>query len=236
MHTCAAICEIRREVNPAAGGAILLPGVAAVSVQMNLTAPSALGNGGLKTLDDFTSPVFDLIASAFVRYRVNKLIFHYEPQSAATATERLVFAFAEDPLHPVLWNATVPTQNSLLALSDSIAFAPWRSWSMDVTENLNQTLFYTHTDPSTTVAEFSERFSDFGVISCLTNSIGGTATTCGVLYMEIDLDLEEFCPISTTRPAMVKRLKSKLNAIELRPYRKPEEEVDKPKREVSCNC
>lgn len=201
MRTCAAINQIYRESTTAQGGA-LNSANKAISMQLNLTQPAVLTNAGLKANSSFVSPVFDLIASAFVRFCVRGLKFHYEPQAAATTTERLVFAFAEDPMHPILWNATVPTQTGLLALSDSIAFAPWRSWSMDVSHRLRDQMFYTFTDPSTTVASFAERFSDFGVISCITSGTAATQDTpCGVLYMEIDVELLEFCPISVTLPA-----------------------------------
>lgn len=203
MRSCAAICQVNRETSTTNGTGMAFPGGNnALSCQLNLTQPAVLSNGGTKVNVDFTSPVFDLIASAFVRYRVNGLKFHYEPQAAATTSERLVFAFAEDPMHPLLWNATVPTQSKLLALSDSIAFAPWRSWTMDVSRRLVDQSFYTFTDPSTTVASFAERFSDFGVISLVTSSVSqAQVSPCGVLYMEIDLELIEFCPISVTLPA-----------------------------------
>jgi hypothetical protein len=196
-------------------------------VQLNLTQPAALSGGGTKVNSQYTSPVFDLIASAFVRYRVNSLKFHYEPQAAATTSERLVFAFAEDPMHPILWNATVPTQTGLLALGDSVAFAPWRSWTMDVSRRLSKEMFYTFTDPSTTVASFAERFSDFGCISCVTNSIG-TTTASGILYMEIDIELLEFCPISVTLPAskhLAQRFGSSLDAASSSGYSVPRAEA-----------
>lgn len=206
MRACAAICELNRISNSAPPGALNLPtGTgSAMSCQLNLTQPAELTNLGAKLNVEYTSPVFDLIASAFVRYKVNGLKFHYEPQSSATTTERLVFAFAEDPMHPLLWNTTVPSQAKLLALADSIAFAPWRSWTMDVSHRLADQTFYTFTDPGLTMstsASFAERFSDFGVISCITSAFAGAEQPCGVLYMEIDVEFLEFCPISITMPA-----------------------------------
>lgn len=203
MHTCAAIAQIRNQVTVPQGPAFSFPAsIEGMSCQLNLTQPASLRYDGSKANTSFVSPVFDLIASAFVKYRVHKLVFHYEPQCAATEVERLVFAYAEDPMHPVLWNATVPTSTSLLALADSVAFAPWRSWSMDVTHRLARQEFYTFTDSSTTVASFAERFSDFGVMSCVTSGSGAVANvTCGVLYMETVIELIEFCPISVTLPA-----------------------------------
>ncbi len=213
MRTCAAIAQIQRSTSATTVGCGLqLPsGNQGTSLQLNLTQPALLQPTGTKSNEGFVSPVFDLIASAFVKYRVNSLRFHYEPQASATTTERLVFAFAEDPMHPLLWNATPPTSSSLLALADSEAFAPWRSWSMDVSHRVNNQEFYTLTDPSTTVASFAERLSDFGVISCVTSSVAGTSTICGVLYMEIEIELIEFCPISVTLPAS-KHLAKKFSA------------------------
>lgn len=204
MRTCAAIAEIQRISTDIRGSALALSGgVTAPSMQLNLTEPMVNSPTSGIVAVDYVSPVFDLLASAFTRYRISKLIFHYEPQCAATTTERLVFAFAEDPVHPILWDTTpFPTQNSLLAVSDSIAFAPWRSWSMDVTSRLpKKDLLYTFSDRSTVLETLANRFSDFGVISCVTSSASGANTACGVLYMECEIELVEFCPISVTRPA-----------------------------------
>lgn len=205
MHTCAAVASLVRSTNDPSVCLGISDGndTSFCSMQLNLTQPAGLLQNGTKTNGRYISPVFDLIASAFVRYRVRKLILHYEPQAAATQTERMVFAYAEDPMHPILWNATIPTQSGLLAVSDSIAFAPWRSWSMDVTHRISGQKFYTFTDPSTSTASFAERFSDFGVISCLSTGVGngiGPIKT-GVLYMECEIEFEEFCPISVTLPA-----------------------------------
>jgi len=211
IHSCAAIYNVRKIAAGSVGGA--LSGITAgesISIQLNLTDPAGLANAGTKSAHGFLTPIFDLIGSAFVRYKVKKLVFHYEPQASATDSQRLVFAFANDPLHPVLWNATVPGQDDLLSLSDSIAFMPWRAWSMDVTESLTKESLYTYSSSSTTVAEFVERFSDFGVISCITSANTGTSTFGGVLYMETIVELDEFCPISVTRPALLGKLLKKV--------------------------
>lgn len=211
MHVCAAIGQVQRISAGATGAGLVDTSQEFNSAQLNLTNPAGLQPAGTKTNYIYNSPVFDLIASAFVRYRMKKLVFHYEPQSAATASERMVFAFANDPLHPVLWNASPPNQAALLSLSDSIAFAPWRAWSMDVTNKVSQDKLYTYSDASTTVTEFAERFSDFGVISCVTNSVSGSSAGAGIIYMECEIELEEFCPISTTRPGILTNLKRKVD-------------------------
>jgi len=216
LHTCVAISQIAKETVAATGNGLLVAaGNTYLSAQLNLTDPAWLTATGTKTAAPFITPVFDLIASAFVRYKVKKLVFHYEPQASATDSQRLVFAFANDPLHPILWNATVPTTGALLTLSDSIAFMPWRAWSMDVTSSVSKDSLFTYSDSSTTVAEFVERFSDFGVMSCVTSgSSAGATVPCGVLYLETEIELEEFCPISVTRPASlaVLRRSAKLHA------------------------
>lgn len=235
MHVCAAICNLARiSISTGSGnaGMIFPTGAPAVSAQLNLTDPAILNLSGTKILEEYISPVFDLVGSAFARYRFRKLCFHYEPQAAATTTERMVFAFAADPVHPLLWNGTTPTEQDLLALSDSVAFAPWKSWSMDVTAavNKNKQMLYTFSDPSTTVAEFSERFSDVGVISCVTSSSSSTSTSCGVLYMEAVVDMEEFCPISLTEPVSTLKLGSKKKFIRLchgKQYSAPKAESSK---------
>jgi hypothetical protein len=86
---------------------------------------------------------------------------------------------------------------------------PWEPWTLDVSDRICKDPLYTYTDPSTTLAEFSERFSDFGVISCRTSNFSGTTKLCGVLYMEADIELMEFCPISVVRPTSLLLLEKK---------------------------
>jgi hypothetical protein len=204
MHACVPISEVLRSRGVAANGALRngTSTTAFQSMQLSLTEPSGW-TANVKTAADFVSPVFDLISSSFVRYRMRGLRFHYLPQSAATTSERLVFAFAEDPLHPLVQQpVAAPLSSNLLAVADSIPFAPWLNWSMDVSHRLANTTYYTYSDPITTNA-FTERFSDFGVIGCVTDTVSATSAIGGVLYMEVVVELLEFCPISVTRPSSV---------------------------------
>ena len=54
------------------------------------------------TVKSYSNRVLGDIGSAFVRYRVTKCKFIYEPQSPTTVNDRLVFAFAADPEHPLI--------------------------------------------------------------------------------------------------------------------------------------
>lgn len=246
MHTNAAISRVLRENTAATSTGAMLPGngFLGVSLELNLTHPLRLDATGGANLDSFITPIFDLIASAFVRYRLRKLVFHYQPQAASTDGEQLVFAFAADPVHPILWNATPPDANDLLALADSKAFMPWKPWSMDVTGSVDtKTIMYTYSDPATSVGTFTERFSDFGVISC----VGATPNqsnllSCGVLYMESEIELMEFCPISVTRPSAAKHLTQRLSqsAASSSSYGRPviteTETSTAPDREIRRRC
>lgn len=241
MHTCVPVFEIARTTTATYAGGALFRGFtqAYKSVQLNLTSPSGLLDSGTK-IDDvgYTSPVYDLIASAFTRYKLKKVVFHYEPQSSATSTERLVFAFAPDPLHPILWNASTPDLDDLLALSDSIAFAPWRGWSMDVSDKLDDTLMYTFSQPSTAISAFDERFSDFGVISCITSSGStGSTNTCGILYMELMVELTQFCPISSSAVPAAKHLLPKLQSLsDKSTYRRPSSSASSSRDNSDKDC
>jgi len=244
IRSCAAIYQVASETNTATGTALVNPNNIYQSVQLNLTDPAGLRTAGTKESCPFTSPIFDLIASAFVRYRVKKLVFHYEPQSNATTDARLVFAFANDPLHPLLWSSTPPDSSDLLALADSQPFMPWLEWSMDLTDKVSKDKLFTYSEASTTVGEFAERFSDFGVISCVTSLASQAATKlCGVLYMEIDIELSEFCPITVTRPSVLKSLENKVSyhheqrmkRIGGRPPVATSEEVKEETREEICH-
>lgn len=212
MKTCAAIATVLRTSSTvgANNGLIMKDNQRFKCAQLNLTDPIRLDEAGGIAQDAYLSPVFDLIASAFTRYEVKSLKFHYEPQSSATTTERLVFAFAPDPLHPIIYDQS-STVDTLLAVSDSVAFAPWRTWTIDVTDKMDKTLYYTYSDPSVAGGTFSDRFSDFGSIACVTSDTAtATNTSCGVLYMEIDVELVEFCPIINVNPEAAKGLSLKL--------------------------
>ena len=97
---------------------------------------------------------------------------------------------------------------------------------MDVSHKVDQQLFYTFTDPSTSVASFAERFSDFGVISCITSAAGIGESIGGVLYMEADIELVEFCPLTLSAPT-ASFLTKKLSKVESR-YAAPSWEPEEP--------
>lgn len=223
MHTCCAVAEINKtSTAPISGGALKMLGNNLASVQLNLTAPIGRNASGAFAAP-FLSPVWDLIGSAFTRYRVRKLVFHYEPQAASTESGRLVFAFAEDPDHPLLW-AAAPTSSNLLAVADSVAFMPWRPWSMDVTDKLDNTLYYTY-DFNATATSATDRFSNFGVMACVTSDLAAETVVGGVLYMETEIELVEFCPVSVTRPAL-SNLARKLLPVDSEVVRKRDTEQD----------
>jgi hypothetical protein len=144
-----------------------------------------------------------MISTVFVKYRVVKCVLHYMPQSTADEDARMVFAFAADPVHPLLWKKDT-TSRELLAVSDSVAFMPWKSWSMDVTSKLGSQEFYTYAYPEagSGVGSFVERFNDFGVIAATTSgelASGTIPKKSGVLYLESTIEFDEFCPISDER-------------------------------------
>jgi len=151
-----------------------------------------------ETIVDYISPILQLLGTAFVRYKIDECRFIYEPQSSTTVDDRLVFAFAEDPDHPLI----VPpdgeqptTQDNLLALSTSVAFAPWRSWSLDVSRSVKQDLLYTFNESGND----TNRFTFFGSMGCVSSKLytGTTVspTVYGVLYMRVTFEFVEFCPI-----------------------------------------
>jgi hypothetical protein len=209
MEVCLPICEVGTgPLAPPSSvpGGILTPGAGhGQSGQLALTT-FEIQNAGTSVVSGYTSPVFDLIASAFVRYRVRKCKFHYSPQSPTTNANRMVFAFAEDPVHPLIWNAGVSSE-TLLACADSIPFAPWVPWELDVTRRLkDQNLLYTYdgvTENTGTEIGMMQRFSAFGCIGLVASGAAETNTSYGVLYMCLSVELVEFCPVSTTRPSLI---------------------------------
>ena len=105
---------------------------------------------------------------------------------------------------------------------------------MDVTSRLQDTLFYTYTDPTAAVSTFADRFSDFGVISLSGATSTVASVKCGVIYMEIDLELEEFCPIVNVSPAAAKRLTSSVRKGHSAPAKETSIEDDTKKKCISC--
>lgn len=152
--------------------------------------------GGTDVVKNYISPVFNLIGSAFTRYKIKGCKFLYEPQSSTQTSDRLVFAYANDPEHPLI-KATpaAASQGKLLALADSMSFAPWKTWELDVSQEVNQDLLYTYNQDNT---ETDNRFNMFGSIGCIP-SVEPTSTTAmtvyGVLYAELCFEFVEFCPI-----------------------------------------
>lgn len=169
-----------------------------------LLSPRDLVNVG--ALGDYhlpwINPVLPLMSSAFTRYRINKLVFEYMPQVEATRRGRLVFAYADDPVHPLLYsNSTDDHESRCLAVSDSIAFAAWTNWTLDVSKNVRNNILYVADPYSAIGTEQTNRFSHFGIINIYTSPEAGVATTpeeFGILYVDIEVELMEFCPIART--------------------------------------
>jgi hypothetical protein len=194
-------------------------GSPATAVRLSPTAPYSINNTGSAAIGAFISPALDLLGSAFTRYRCKKLKFHYRPQSGTDSTQQLVFGFAADPVHPLIASgggySTVPTITGLESLADSIPFAPWAPWDMDVSRKLDiQEWLYTDYDTNDNVSSSTARFSNFGAFGLIAATAStDTAVNYGVLYMSFDMDFKEFCPISVTRPSLLRlRAKLKLHA------------------------
>jgi hypothetical protein len=234
METTAAVSQVYSTVtsqNAAltmSSGTVLNGAVLGISGVVGIIYDGTSGG-----LDGYISPIWDLIGSAFVRYRIHKCEFEYEPQSSATAPGRLVFAYAEDPCHPIVNNSIAgATQTSarLLAVSDSVAFMPWRAWRMDITSRLRQeNRLYTDLSSTDSTSE-TNRFASWGCISCVTDS-NGTAAVGGILYMHTVIEFSEFCPISVTRPSLLRLRKRLPKAPKL-----VVDSVDKKSLESTCRC
>lgn len=140
------------------------------------------------------NPIWSLIAACFVRYKVLKFKFIYQPQSAATTDDQLVFAFAADPYHPVIGPSAGTVGNSnLLSVADSMPFMPWREWELDVTEAFQGDQPFYCRPPSGASVSSATRLSSAGVFAC-TGTGSKSAITYGVLYGCISLEFQEFCP------------------------------------------
>jgi hypothetical protein len=155
---------------------------------------------------DYISPMFELMALNFVNYRLHGLEFIYEPQSTTTALDRCVFGFAADALHPLLKNSdgTQDISQRILALEDSVAFAPWERWTLNVSDSLKAEDLYVSDFIETSTnnerqysARIANRFSSFGSIaaSCSNTSTLVSQTVYGIIYARIKVEFKEFCPL-----------------------------------------
>jgi hypothetical protein len=154
------------------------------------------------------SPHVPLLALAFDRYRVTALEFSYEPQATSTLEDRMIFAWTDDPNHPFLsaaqnlYNSATPSQLSLLVTKDSVAFMPWKPWTLRVPVAKDIRFMYSDSDLEEAATQGSlARFSQFGSMSC----VGGVAKTVsaetyGILYVSLVIDLLDPVPIVTGTP------------------------------------
>ncbi len=172
---------------------------------IDLTAIQGIyAGGGSDMVKTYSNRVLGDIGSAFTRYRVLKCKFIYEPQSPTTVSDRLVFAFAADPEHPLIKNTPgTSSQTKLLGLTESVAFAPWRAWELDVTSSIRDAgkeALYTYNQDT---AEYDNRFMAFGAIGCVPSVepiVATPMTVYGVLYAELVFEFIEMDPINTTDP------------------------------------
>jgi len=147
------------------------------------------------------SPHIPLLSVAFDRYRMVSMGLNYEPQATATLEDRLTLAWTDDPAHPflsplgILNTSTVArTQLDLLVTKDSVAFMPWKPWSLRLPVATDSRFLY---DNVAATSLPTNRFSQFGALSCISAvpPTEGTATY-GILYIRTCIDLFDPVPIT----------------------------------------
>jgi hypothetical protein len=135
-----------------------------------------------------------------------ELEFIYEPQSTAVLSDRLVFAWTDDPGHPFLGvgQTAQPSQLSLLVTKDSVAFMPWKPWSLRVPVSKDMRFLFN----DRTSTEYSEgaRFADFGVMNCVGSAAPVTTVQYGILYVKLKMHLIDPVPIIQSVKTLVSSL------------------------------
>jgi hypothetical protein len=152
------------------------------------------------------SNVQTLIASAFSRYRVSKLTFHYRPTCPSITQGRLVFAYSQDVSHPLIGisefsTSQYPGLSTLENGSNSISFAPWVGWSLAVPVDSDpryMSLDGVYGASTNAVYDAADlRHNCFGSVCCLNNvKSTGDALRVGELYWEIEMEFYDPVPIS----------------------------------------
>jgi hypothetical protein len=150
------------------------------------------------------SPHIPLMALAFDKYSIRRAGLSYEPQAATSVSDRLVLSFTEDPAHPILspfnfvtQTAQVPSQMQQLITKDSVAFAPWRPWSLNLpVDPTPKFTFANLAEDAATVPIYQAadyRQACFGAINCVSSA--GSSAVYGILYLHVELDLIDPVPL-----------------------------------------
>jgi hypothetical protein len=148
------------------------------------------------------APHVPLIAVAFDRYRMQSLEFVYEPQATSTTVDRLVLAWTDDPSHPFLSAegaavaTTPPTQLQQLVTSDSMAFMPWKQFSLRVPVSKDERFLFNPEAAIDADSTSLNRFYAMGSLSCTNSNVTLTgAVQYGILYARMVLDFYDPVPI-----------------------------------------
>jgi hypothetical protein len=181
----------------------------ATSADLN---PYQISRNSSSVASSWISPHVPLLSLAFDRYSVASLEFFYEPQSTATVEDRLVFAWTDDPNHPFLsangaiHSGDVATQLQSLVTTDSVAFMPWKQWSLKVPVAQDERFMYNPGVLDPDEEDTSARFYDFGSMTCVATATPGTAAIYGILYVRLVLDLFDPVPIVSSVNSLVTSL------------------------------
>jgi hypothetical protein len=230
VHACVPFCEIGNDpfLNGFFVQTTITGALPAISINVNpyelptvvqaLTGATTSGSIG-----SWISPHIPLLALAFDRYAVQSLEFSYEPQSTATTADRLVFAWTDDPCHPFLsaYSNLIadapPTQLELLVTQDSVAFMPWKAWTLKVPVSTDERFMYpvAETDGKTP----SARFSDFGAMNCVASATVDAPVQYGILYCSMVIDFLDPVPIVTSVNSLLTALheQRKKHNLRMRP-------------------
>jgi hypothetical protein len=151
------------------------------------------------------SRTLDNIASSFERFRIHGLAFEYAPTSILTTVEDgYVFAYINDAAHPL---ASATTSNAVLLASQSVSFPSFQPWKRAF-KPLNDWKYTTASSSWLTYGYAEQRQDTFGAIVAVRTASAGNSNIRGVLYMEVDIELQGLNPIDiSTAPALTRRSK-----------------------------
>lgn len=153
------------------------------------------------------SPQVSLMAAAFDKYCLEALEWVYEPQATTSVVDRLVFAYADDPVHPVLVPSSgFPSQTDLLITPDSVAFAPWLPWSLRVNCDKKDEKYVFSTINAASFGDDGARLAYSGVLACVASSV--TPAVYGVLYARVTYRFTDPVPVSNTSIAMCRAIRA----------------------------
>jgi hypothetical protein len=186
------------------------------------------------------------LASIFAKYKVHDLKIDYFAQQITTQPGNFVLAYSADPCSQRIWkfNTDALVYADALALPDSMPYAPWRSFRLDLGAAIDKkTEHYCNLQSMTSVAvdeDYSAMMSilrqcTFGALVVMKSANAGSSLVHGIFYMELDIEFFEWMSNTDSNPGSIGHGKIMLGHAQLDGGPSIKLEGDRPKDNSSVS-